>query len=249
MKTVPTTRKLRKPQLLDKAKQLHAYLLTLSPETLAKAMGTSAALAHKTHEHIAAWSAAPERQSPAIDSFVGDIYSGLQVSELSEADREYAGQTLRILSGLYGIIRPDDGVCPYRLEMGYRLPDQTFRDLYAYWGRSIADCLPPEGLVVNVASVEYAKAVTPYIDASRIVSPSFLTKHPHTGEPTFVVVHAKIARGAFARWLIQNRITDRSKLRDFHDIGYRFDPKLSTPAAPAFVCETFGGKGLSMRLR
>ncbi len=240
---------LRSPQLIEQAEQLNAYLKTLDAAILAKVMGISASLAAETHAKIAAWTADPKQQSLAIDSFVGDIYSGLQVNELTAVDRDYADQVLRILSGLYGIIRPLDGISPYRLEMAYRLPDPKFANLYQFWGKRIAECLPSDGLIVNLASVEYSKTVTPYVDAARVVAPKFLTMDPKSGEPKFVVVHAKIARGAFARWLIQKRLTDRAKLPEFAEIGYKFNQELSTTAEPAFVCQTFKGTGLSVRLR
>jgi cytoplasmic iron level regulating protein YaaA (DUF328/UPF0246 family) len=241
--------RLRPPRLLEKAERLDTYLKTLSPAQLEKVMGISTALAKKTHALIAAWTTEPKRQSLAIDSFLGDIYSGLQAPSFSTDDRDYADQTLYILSGLYGIIRPYDGICPYRLEMGYQLPDPAFASLYKYWGDSIASCLPKKGLIVNLAAEEYAKTITPFVDASRLIVPKFLTVSPQSGEPAFVVVHAKIARGAFARWLITSRIDDAQALSEFHDLGYRFDQKLSTAGSPVFVCQVFGGKGLSIRLR
>lgn len=241
--------RLREPQLLEKAKRLDTYLKTLSATQLTKIMSISPSLAEKTHALIAAWTAESEQQSLALDSFVGDIYSGLHANDLSPADRDYADQTLYILSGLYGIIRPYDGICPYRLEMGYKLPDPAFASLYTYWGESIAACLPNTGPIVNLAAVEYAQTVTPFVDAARIVVPKFLTISPKTGEPTFVVVHAKVARGAFARWLIRNRTTDIATLTQFDDLGYRFAQDLSSANSPTFVCETFGGKGRSIRLQ
>ena len=241
------------PLLLDKAQQLGAYLKTLSPSQLAKIMNISSVLAEKTHDLVAAWTTNPENQSLAIDSFVGDIYSGLHANDLSPEDRDYANNGLRILSGLYGILRPFDGICPYRLEMGYKLPEPAFANLYNFWGRSIMNCLPPEGPIINLAAAEYAQAVTQFIDTAApktgyIVAPRFLTVNPKTGEPGFVVVHAKIARGAFARWLITNRIEHVTVLSQFNSLGYRFVKELSTPDSPTFVCETFGGKGLSIRL-
>jgi cytoplasmic iron level regulating protein YaaA (DUF328/UPF0246 family) len=240
---------LSQPQLLPKTEALASYLQTLSQEQLAKVMHLSPALAEKTQKVIAAWNVEPERQSWAIDSFIGDIYSGLQIPSFSAADHEYANQVLRILSGLYGILRPADGIYPYRLEMGYRLPDPTYASLYTYWGDAIAATLPTDGPIINLAAVEYSQTVTAYVDASRMVAPRFLTINPKTGEPGFVVVHAKIARGAFARWLIVNRVEDVAFLRAFDDLGYVFAPELSTHDSPTFVCQEFGGKGLSLRLR
>jgi uncharacterized protein len=237
------------PALLERAEELVTYLRTLSPQQLSRIMAISAGLAVKTREQYAQWSTAPDRQAPAAASFVGDIYSGLQVDSFHAADRVYADTHLRILSGLYGILRPFDGISPYRLEMGYRLPPGPYANLYRFWGTSIVDQLPGSGPVVNLAANEYSKAVTPHVDADRVLTPRFLTIDPASRQPKFVVVHAKIARGAFARWLITERITaTATAIREFSDIGYRYDAALSTPREPTFVCRQFGGKGLSVRL-
>ncbi len=241
--------RLRPPLLLEQAQRLDAYLKTLTPAQLEKIMSLSPALAEKTHALIAAWTVDPADQSPAIDSFVGDIYSGLHANDLPPDDRDYADETLRILSGLYGILRPYDGICPYRLEMGYKLPDPAFASLYTFWGESIAANLPAHGPIINLAAAEYAQVVTRYVDRSRLISPRFLTANPKTGRPEFVVVHAKIARGAFARWLISSRIRQVAELPQFDELGYHFVQDLSAPENPAFVCETFEGKGLSIRLQ
>jgi hypothetical protein len=237
------------PVLLDRAEELVGYLRTLSSPQLAKIMKVSADLAEKTRDQYAQWSAAPDRQAAAAESFVGDIYSGLRVDSLRAADRRYADTHLRILSGLYGILRPFDGISPYRLEMGYRLPSSRYATLYRFWGTAIAEQLPPSGRVVNLAAGEYSRTVTGHLDADRVVTPKFLTVDPATGRPKFVVVHAKIVRGAFARWLVTARVKDSATaLCGFSDLGYRYDEELSSPAEPVFVCQEFGGKGLSVRL-
>lgn len=236
------------PALMDRASELGAYLKTLSPAAIQKIMAVSPKLAASTHDVLASWSDQPAHARPAIDAFLGDIYSGLQVGGWTDANRRYAGGNLRILSGLYGILRPLDGIYPYRLEMGYRLPEKRFNNLYDYWRDTIAATLPADEAIINLAAVEYSKTVTPFVDPSRVITPSFLTRSPGTGEPIFVVVHAKIARGAFANWLIKERIDGIDRLSVYHDLGYRFDKALSTPLAPVFVCEQFGGLGLSVRL-
>ena len=239
----------QKPELLDKAVVLSDYLKTLSPKQLAKTMHVTPILAEKTHNLIEGWTEAPSQQRTAIDSFLGDVYSGLQVPDFTAEDREYANQTLRILSGLYGILRPLDGIYPYRLEIGYRLPGKKFANQYAYWGDSIARCLPTDDLIINLAANEYSKVVTDYIDSSKIISPAFLTINQKTKMPTFVVVHAKIARGAFAHWLIKDRVGEINRLPDFKDLGYEYDKKLSAARSPVFICHDFGGLGLSQRLK
>jgi uncharacterized protein len=236
------------PLLLDKAAPLAAYVQTLTIGRLQKAMGISKPLSQKVHDMMLAWNTEPDQQSLAIDSFVGDIYSGLQASALSENDRNYAQQCLRILSGLYGVLRPYDGIRPYRLEMGYKLPGRKFGNLYDYWGDSIAGTMPADSLIVNVSAAEYTKTILPYIDTSRVIAPRFLSVNPKTGEPGQVIVHTKIARGAFARWLIVNRIESADAMQQFSDLNYRYDTALSKPSEPTFVCKTFGGIGLSMRL-
>lgn len=233
---------------MHKTKPLAAYLQTLSADQLQSVMSISAPLSYKVHDALTTWNTTADQQALAIDSFVGDIYSGLRASMLSKADRDYAQQTLRILSGLYGVLRPYDGVRPYRLEMGYRLLDEPFRNLYSYWSTDIAETLPKDGLIVNLSAAEYTKTVLPYVDASRVIAPRFLTANPKTGEPGQVIVHTKIARGAFARWLMMSRKASPHDLLQFSDLNYHYDAALSTPAEPTFVCKNFGGIGLSMRL-
>jgi cytoplasmic iron level regulating protein YaaA (DUF328/UPF0246 family) len=237
------------PPLLDRAEELVAYLRTLSPSELSKIMTISADLAVKTQQQFARWSSAPDQQAPAAASFVGDIYSGLQIDSFSAADRRYAGTHLRILSGLYGILRPFDGISPYRLEMGYRLPPGRYSNLYRFWGTSIAEQLPESGRIVNLAANEYSKTVAKHVDADRMVTPRFLTVDPASQQPKFVVVHAKIARGTFARWLVTARVKDTmAAICEFSELGYAHDEALSRPGEPAFVCRDFGGKGMSVRL-
>lgn len=234
------------PHLLAKAEELAATWRYTSTKDIGTLMKVSDKKAAEVAELYDAWSAVDDVQVPAIDAFIGDIYSGLQVQFWSEEDRLYAHQHLLILSGLYGGLRACDGVLPYRLEMGYKLPDG--RTMYQFWGDDIASLLPDDTTsIVNLSAVEYAKALLPSTDVS-VVTPKFLTISPKTGEPTFVTVHTKIARGAFARWLIQNRIEDISRLAEFSDLGYRYDPTTSTPEQPVFACEEFGGIGMSVRL-
>ncbi len=236
------------PVLLDKAKVLQTYASTLSSKQIAACMKVSSGLAVKTVATISAWSSDPNKQSLAIDTFKGDIYSGLQAHDLSNVEREYANKHLVILSGLYGIIRPFDGIMPYRLEMMYKFPKKPFDNLYNFWGSSIAEQLPEVGLIINVSSVEYSRLVTPFVDAARIVTPLFYTVSPKTGEPTFVTVHAKIARGAFARWAITSQAGTEQEMKNFDLLGYKYSPELSKVKQPAFVTKDFGGLGLSIRL-
>lgn len=238
----------QKPPLIDKADELARYLMTLSPNQIMQSMKVSAPMALRTQQLLQAWSTAPSLQRPAIDAFLGDIYSGLRASRFSPADREYANEHLYILSGLYGILRALDDIMPYRLEMGYRLPDQPYASLYGFWGNALASVLPDEEPIINLSAVEYAKALLPYLKKQSVISPKFMTTHPATGQPVFVTVHAKIARGAFAHWLIVNRVSNLEHLKDFTDLGYSYAKSLSTETIPVFVCDHFEGIGLSVRL-
>ncbi len=237
---------LDQPQYIAKAQELVGQLQVLSIEEFADLMKLSRRKAIEVHALYSHWSAAYSQQAAAIDTFVGDIYSGLQAQIWDIDDRQYAHQHLFILSGLYGVLRACDGILPYRLEMGYRLP--SGESLYHFWGDTLANAVSSDvDCIVNVSSVEYTKALLPYLSV-RIVTPKFLTVSPKSGEPTFVTVHTKVARGAFARWMIKQRVQDTRHLDRFEDLGYRYDVARSTPDQPVYVCQTFGGLGLSVRL-
>lgn len=235
-----------RPLCIDAAIGLMDYVRSLSVDQLGRVMAISPKLAADVAEMHRLW--VPEGGLAAGDAFRGDIYSGLQVPTWSTRDREYAQEHLRIVSGLYGLLRPLDTVQPYRLEMGYRLPDARFRSLYDFWGSRLAEAMPKTSVVVDLTAAEYGRAILPTLAGVQVVAPKFLTVSPKTGEPTFVVVHAKIARGAFAAWLIRNRIEDTALLEEFSEIGYAFDASLSYPAQPVFIAREFGGLGLSVRL-
>jgi hypothetical protein len=226
---------LQRPALLGRAKQLDATLKAKSVAELKSLMHLSAKLAASTHALIQRWNADPTQQTPAIDAFRGDIYRGLKAQSLAEDQRAYANSVLRILSGLYGIVRPFDGITPYRLELMYALSGEGFRNLYEFWGDSVAATLPKHGLIVDLASDEYARLVRPFVEPGRIVEPQFLTQAGADAEPTFVVVHAKVARGAFSRWLITTGITDPAGFGGFADLGYQFDEQTSAAMQPVFI--------------
>lgn len=235
------------PALIDRARQINDYLKTLSVEQLQVAMKVSPAVAAKAKQQIMEWDVSAEASLPAIDAFLGDMYSGLQVRTFDAADRDYANEHLYILSGLYGVLRALDSVRPYRLEMAYKFSDEPLTNLYKYWGDAIAQCLPKGQPIVNVSSVEYTKAVFPYLPDANIITPKFLTRDTKTGHPKFVTIHAKVARGAFAHWMIKNRIELLADLPKFNELNYVYDESLSTTNEPVFVCDTFGGLGLSVR--
>lgn len=214
-------------------------------QDIMKLMQVSAIKAAEVKRLYETWSTGYNGQVPAIDAFRGDIYSGLQVMTWTDADRAYAHEHLIILSGLYGALRACDGVQPYRLEMGYKLP--SGESMYAFWGARLAEIVRPETTrIINLSAVEYTKALLPHLKQD-VITPKFMTISPKTGEPAFVTVHAKVARGAFARWMIQKRIDSLEDLSSFADLGYRYNKHLSTPSQLVFICQTFQGIGLSVR--
>ena len=225
----------QRPALLDRAVELDRALKVKSVAELKSLMHLSAKLAESTHELIGRWNADPAAQTKAIDAFQGDIFRGLKADSLTEDEREYANEVLRVLSGLYGILRPFDGITPYRLELMYGLSGDGFANLYQFWGDAVAKTLPEDGLIVDAASDEYARLVRPFVDPARIVEPQFLTVDRLVAEPTFVVVHAKVARGTFARWLITSRITDPAEFHAFADLDYTYDEATSTLDRPVFI--------------
>ena len=249
MRSTPGNAPARSPHLSKQAAELATYLRSLNTKQLCDSMKISSVVAQKTAQLYADWSLQVNQQTPAIDCFRGDIYSGLQAQTFNAQERAYADKHLVILSGLYGCLRALDGIMPYRLEMMYKFPEKKFTNLYNYWGTSVADVLPNSGLIINTSSVEYSKLILPYVEASRVVTPQFYTVSPKTGKPTFVTVHSKIARGAFARWLITTKAQKETELVNFDLLGYTYSADLSRPNMPAFVTKEFGGIGLSIRLQ
>lgn len=204
-------------------------------------MGISDDLARLNRDRFRAFRETPEPHEvkPAALAFAGDTYRGLEAATLSEDDLRWAQDRLRILSGLYGLLRPLDGIQPYRLEMGSRLGTRRGADLYAYWGDTLARGLNRQAAtvgtdtLVNCASQEYFKAVDRPALRLRVVTPVFLEERGGTAK--VVSFFAKRARGAMARHVIENRLTDPADLEGFAAGGYAFDPGRSTPDGPVFV--------------
>ena len=181
---------------------------------------------------------APEALRPAALAFAGDTYMGLEAASLDPDELDWAQDHLRILSGLYGLLRPLDGIQPYRLEMGSRLKTRRGKNLYDYWGATPAKALNQQAealgtdVLINCASQEYFGAVdTKKLDL-RVVTPTFLEEK--NGKSSVVSFFAKKARGSMARFVIQRRLTDPEALRDFDLGGYAYDEEASTPDAPVF---------------
>jgi cytoplasmic iron level regulating protein YaaA (DUF328/UPF0246 family) len=239
---------LSRPEFLKEATEISEYLKSLNEKQIQSAMQVSAKLSTEVSEIINGWSAV-KNQGAAMFSFRGDVYSGLQVNDFNNSDISYASDQLRILSGLYGILRPLDSVCTYRLEMGYKLPKAKFGNLYKYWGDKLANILPAGQPIINLTSAEYGKVVLPYLKSSVIITPQFLSWDAKSKTYKTVAVHSKIARGAFAHWLIKNRINSTDEIIGFNELGYKYEAGPGTKLVPVFKCTDFGGKGLSVRLK
>lgn len=183
----------------------------------------------------------PDRIKPAALAFNGDTYQGLEAKTLSEDDLLWAQDHLCILSGLYGILRPLDGIQPYRLEMGSRLKTRRGKSLYDYWGDTIAKSLTEQAksqgtdTLINCASQEYFGAADRPALKLRVITPQFLELKD--GKARTISFFAKRARGAMARYIIENRLENPGDILGFDSGGYAHDPDLSTPDKPAFIRE------------
>lgn len=217
----------------------HARQLTLG--RLRALMDLSDDLARLNRGRFRDMAEAPSKANarPAAFAFAGDTYQGLEARTLDPDALAFADDHLRILSGLYGLLKPRDSIQPYRLEMGARLKSRRGRTLYEFWGDRIATALNDQAgrigtdTLVNCASQDYFGAADTDALRLRVVTPRFLEDAPKG--PRVISFHAKRARGAMARFICANRLTDPAVLADFDLGGYAFSPGLSEPDAPAFL--------------
>lgn len=222
------------------AKDAHALAEVardLSQADLKKLMGISDDLAKLNADRFRDFG--KQDKKPAALAFAGDTYQGLEAGSLDTDELDWAQDHLRILSGLYGLLRPLDNIEPYRLEMGNRLKTEKGKSLYDYWGDRLSKALNRyaddvnANVLVNCASQEYFGAVDRDALKLRVITPTFLdTKN---GEAKVISFFAKKARGAMARFIVQNRLTDPEALKDFDSGGYRYDAARSTEDEPAFI--------------
>ncbi|MDF2784683.1 MAG: hypothetical protein K0S95_1218 [Pantoea eucrina] len=227
------TPRFTRPELLEKSQQLIDVARALSPADIASLMRISDKLAHLNAERFNQWQPhfTPENARPAILAFKGDVYTGLQAERFSEADFDFAQQHLRMLSGLYGLLRPLDLMQPYRLEMGTRLANPAGRDLYSFWGDTLTETLnralqaQGDRVLINLASDEYFRAVKPAKLDADLVKPVFLDEKD--GHYKVISFYAKKARGLMSRFVIEHRLTEAEQLKQFDVEGYRFDAAAS----------------------
>ena len=225
----PTVAKTTRPDFLDQSVILIERLRGFSPAELASLMEISDPLAALNVARYAAWrNPCPRGQGKqALLAFNGDVYEGLDARSLSADDLLFAQTHLRILSGLYGVLRPLDLIQPYRLEMGSRLDNLRGKDLYAFWGDRITEALDTalrkvkSTAVVNLASMEYFKAVRARKLSVPVIQPVF--EDWSAGRYKVVSFYAKRARGLMARFAVCRRIVDPSDLKSFAEEGYVFD--------------------------
>lgn len=231
--TPPTTQDVTQPDFLDDSQALIDILRDYSPQQISDLMGISDKLAGLNAARFADWQPpfTLANAKPAAQAFQGDVYTGLEADTFSDKDNRYAQQHLRILSGLYGLLRPLDLIQPYRLEMGTRLPNPAGKDLYAYWKPTLTsalnDAIAASGskVLVNLASNEYFKAVDAKQLDARIITPVF--KDEKNGTFKIISFYAKKARGLMSAWIIRQQVNDPEALKDFDVAGYRFDPAAS----------------------
>lgn len=216
------------PQLLDYSKELISEMKKLSAKDIAKMMKISEKLAELNHERYQNFHFpfTPKNSRQAILAFIGDVYRDIDTAHYSEEDFQFAQSQIRILSGLYGYLRPLDLIQPYRLEMKYKAP---------YWRDKVTTQIAKEPLqpIINLASNEYSSPV----DFKALPHPLFTIFFKEKKGPDYKIValYSKIARGTMANWIIKNRITKPEDLKKFQEDGYKFSPKLSIKNNLVFI--------------
>lgn len=239
--TPPTTSEFTIPGMLDESEKLVSRLRKMKPKQLSDLMGISPGLGQLNYERYQTWHQpfTPENAKQAVLAFSGDVFQGLDAKSLSEERLLLLQNRLRILSGLYGVLRPLDLMQPYRLEMGTKMKYQRSKDLYAFWKNKITpkirEALDESGsnVLVNLASNEYFKSIDTKKLKAEIVTPEF--KDMKNGQYKMISFFAKKARGLMTRFIVENNITGVDDLQAFDSDGYNFNPRLSKPGNPVFT--------------
>ena len=217
------------PELLKYSQQLIEECRQLSSSDIASLMKISDKLAGLNAARFGEWQPnfTPENARQAILAFKGDVYTGMQAALFSEDDFQFSQQHLRMLSGLYGVLRPLDLMQPYRLEMGIKLKNNKGSDLYQFWGNTITETLNKaleeqgDNVLINLASDEYFKSVNPKKLNAEIIKPVFLDEK--NGKYKVISFYAKKARGLMSRFIIQEKLTNKVQLKEFDLEGYQFN--------------------------
>ena len=230
------------PQFLSQSSKLIKTLKEKEPKDIASLMGLSDKLATLNFDRYQSWKASKvvsNNTKPSMLVFKGDVYQGLDAENFNSNELKFAQKHLRILSGLYGILRPMDVIKPYRLEMGTKLQTPKGKNLYEFWGSSIQDNVLDDlnsqksDLLINLASKEYFSVLGKMPDYVNVISPVF--KDYKNGKHKIISFYAKRARGLMAKWIIQQKIKDFEKLSGFNLDGYYYSEKESTLTEPVFL--------------
>jgi len=232
--TPPSTRKSTQPALLARSGELVQDARKLNPEKIGKLMGISEKLAELNHQRFMNWGEPfdLDNAKQSVLAFKGDVYTGLDADTMKAPDLNFAQKHLRILSGLYGILRPLDLMQPYRLEMGLKFANSGGKNLYEFWGDDITQVLNAQlkalksDVLVNLASNEYFKAVQVKALNAEIITPVF--KDLKNGKYKVISFFAKKARGQMARYIIDKRLEDVADIKKFRGGGYRYNKAEST---------------------
>lgn len=219
------------PQFLPQTERVLAALQSMSPKELQSLWRCNDSIAQLNIERLKSMNLR-QNLTPAILSYEGIQYRYMAPGVMTAGQLEYLREHLRILSGFYGLLRPIDGVTPYRLEMQAKLAVDGAKDLYAFWGDSLAKQLKGDW-VLNLASKEYSKAVTPHLPESSVLTCIF--GEWLNGKVIEKGTMCKMARGQMVRWLAENNIEDLKEIREFADLDYRFDTELSTENIFVFI--------------
>jgi uncharacterized protein len=228
------------PEFVSESAKLIADLKKLAPQEVADLMGLSDQLAILNVGRYRDWSKkfTDQNSKPAIYAFDGDVYDGFDVKTLNTKAVDFAQEHIRILSGLYGALRPLDLMQPYRLEMGTAFKNARGKDLYAFWGERVTNSIKQvlekqkKPLLLNLASEEYFKVLQPKKLDCPVIAPIF--QDEKDGKYKIISFYAKRARGLMARYVVENRITDPIDLKGFNLDGYKYDAAQSNPDKPVF---------------
>ncbi|WP_133406218.1 peroxide stress protein YaaA [Parashewanella tropica] len=241
METPATTKEFTQPDLLEHSASLIEVCRELTPADISSLMKVSDKIAGLNAARFAEWRPdfTLENAKQSVFAFRGDVYTGLDADSLSQESLNKAQSSLRILSGLYGLLKPLDLMQAYRLEMGTKLENERGTNLYQFWGDIITEQLNQElddiELVVNLASNEYFKAVKPKLLKGDLITPEF--KDCKSGKYKVISFYAKKARGMMARFIVENDITTREQLETFDVAGYYYSEEQSTHNKPVFLRE------------
>jgi cytoplasmic iron level regulating protein YaaA (DUF328/UPF0246 family) len=239
--TSPSTSDYSIPEMLENSENLIGKLQKMSPKQLSKLMGISANLGELNFRRFQEWHLpfSPQNAKQAVLAFNGDVYQGLDANTLSEQQLQLAQTKLRILSGLYGILKPLDLMQPYRLEMGTALKYYRSKNLYEFWNPMLTQMINQavlesgSSVLVNLASNEYFKSIDKKKLKAEVVTPEF--KDLKNGQYKMISFFAKKARGLMTRFIVENDIINVDNLQAFDSDGYNFNPRLSKPGNPVFT--------------